>query len=84
MIAASVAATVTGAAPARPAAKAHREEDRTNDVRLANAAVRPGPKEGAGVLKAAIGPVFAKVTGRTSDVSIRANAASPCRCRKLI
>ena len=84
MIAASVAATVTGAAPARPAAKAHREEDRTNDARLANAAVRPGPKEGGAALKAARGLVFAKVTGRTSAVPSRANAANPCRCRKLI
>ena len=85
MIAVTFAATVTGeAALARLAAKAHREEDGTNDVRVVTAAVRPGPKEGGSAPKAARGPILAEAIGRTPDVTSRANAASPCRCRRLI
>jgi len=85
MIAVTFAATVTGAAaPVRLAAKGHREEDGTTDARPVNAAVRPGPQEGGSALKAARGPIFAEAIGRTPDVTSRANAPSPCRCRRLI
>ena len=77
MSAPSAAATATGAARVRPAAKAHRGEDATKGARRVSAAVRPGPKGRAGVPRAARGRVFAGATGRTPAVSTRANAAKP-------
>ena len=84
MSAPGAAATVTGAVPARPAVKARRGEDGTTGVRRESAAARPGPRGPARVLKAARDQVSDGETGRTSAVPSRANAANPCRCRKLI